>query len=78
MKEFRTSLTIKDPKQVVLSDLPFSEGQEVEVVVVAKVGIDARGRQLKDLLEASQSLPQIQALNEEDIAREVEAYRSGR
>ncbi|HEV7397188.1 MAG TPA: hypothetical protein VGN86_11800 [Pyrinomonadaceae bacterium] len=78
MKEFRTSLTIKDPKQVVLSDLPFSEGQEVEVVVVAKVGIDARGRQLKDLLDATQSLPQVQALSEEDIAREVEAYRSGR
>jgi len=78
MKEFRTSLTIIDPKQVVLFDLPFSEGQEVEVVVVAKDGMDARVRQLKDLLKATQSLPQVQTLSEEDIAREVEAYRNGR
>jgi len=78
MKEFRTSLTIKDPKQVVLSDLPFSEGQEVEVVVVAKEGMDAHVRQLKELFNATQSLPQVQTLSEEDITREVEAYRDGR
>lgn len=78
MKEFRTSLTIKDPKQVVLSNLPFSEGQEVEVVIVAKDGLDARVRQLKDLLKATQSLPQAQAITEEDIIREVEAYRNSR
>jgi hypothetical protein len=78
MKEFRTSLTIKDPKQVVLSDLPFSEGEEVEVVVVAKNGRDARVSQLKDLFKATQSLPHLQSLSEEDITREVEAYRNGR
>jgi len=78
MKEFRTSLTIKDPKQVVLSDLPFSEGQEVEVVVIAKDEMDARVQQLKDLLKATQALPQSQALSDEDIIREVEAYRNGR
>ena len=78
MKEFRTSLTIKDPKQVVLSDLPFSEGQEVEVVVVARGEMNDRVRQLKDLLKATQSLPQVQALSEEDIIREVDAYRNGR
>jgi len=78
MKEFRTSLTIKDPKEVVLSDLPFSEGQEVEVIVVAKDERDARVRELKNLLKATQSLPQVQALSEDDISREVEAYRNGR
>ena len=77
MKEFRTSLTIEDPKQLVLSDLPFSEGQEVEVVVVAK-GSDTRVQQLKELLKATQSLPHVQALTEADITREVEAYRNGR
>jgi len=78
MKEFRTSLTIKDPKQVVLSNLPFREGQQVEVVIVAKDGLDARVRHLKDLLKATQSLPQAQSLTEEDIVREVDAYRNGR
>jgi antitoxin ParD1/3/4 len=77
MKEFRTSLTIEDPKQLVLSDLPFSEGQEVEVVVIAK-GPNARVQQLKDLLRATQSLTHVQALTEEDIIREVEAYRNAR
>ncbi len=78
MKEFRTSLTIKDPKQVILSDLPFSEGQEVEVVVVAKAEMETRVRELKDLLKATQSLPHVQTLTDEDITREVEAYRNGR
>lgn len=78
MKEFRTSLTIKDPKSVVLSNLPFSEGQEVEVVVVAKDEMDTRARQLKDLLKTTQGLPNAQTLTEEDIAREVDAYRNGR
>jgi predicted DNA-binding antitoxin AbrB/MazE fold protein len=78
MKEFRTSLTIKDPKLVVLSDLPFSEGQEVEVVVVAKDEIDTRAKQLKDLLKFTQTLPQVQTLTDEDITGEVDAYRNGR
>jgi antitoxin ParD1/3/4 len=78
LKAFRTYLTIKDPKQVVISDLPFREGQRVEVVVLARDEADtARIQELKDLLKATQSLPQAQALSEEDIAREIEAYRSG-
>lgn len=68
-----SNLTIEDPKRLVLSDLPFSEGQEVEVVVVAKDERDARVRQLKDLLKVTQSVPQVQALSEDDITREVEA-----
>lgn len=76
MKQFRTSLTIKDPKLVVLSDLPFNEGQEVEVVVVAKDEMDTRARQLKDLLKATQALPHAQTLSDDDIAREIDAYRN--
>jgi len=78
MREFRTSLTIKDPKSVVLSDLPFAEGQEVEVVVVAKDEMDTRARQLRDLLKATQALPNARTLTEEDIAQEIDAYRNGR
>lgn len=78
MKSYRTSLTIKDPKQVILSDLPFREGQQVEVVVVAKDGADSsRIEQLKELFSATQSLPDLKALSEDDIIREVEAYRNG-
>jgi hypothetical protein len=78
VKAFRTYLTIKDPKHVVISDLPFREGQRVEVVVRARDEADsARVQELKDLFKATQSLPQAQALSEEDIAREIEAHRSG-
>ncbi|OLE55736.1 MAG: hypothetical protein AUG51_02060 [Acidobacteria bacterium 13_1_20CM_3_53_8] len=78
MKAYRTYLTIKDPKQVVLSDVPFRPGQQVEIVVLAADEDNlARVRELKDLLRATQSLPQAQALTEDDIMREVEVYRSG-
>ena len=73
MKEFRTSLTIKDPKRLVLSDLPFSEGQRVEVVIVAKDGDSDRSQELRGLFKATQTLRQSQAITEEDIIREVEA-----
>lgn len=58
MKEFRTSVTIEEPKRLLLTDLPFSAGQEVEVLVVAK-GLGARVQQLKDLFKATQSIPHI-------------------
>ncbi len=78
VKAFRTYLTIKDPKQVVISDLPFREGERVEIVVLARDETDSdRTQELKDLFKATQSLPQAQALSEEDIASEIEAYRSG-
>mgnify|MGYP003564680417 CR=1 FL=1 len=36
MDAYKKYLTIKDPKQVILSDLPFSPGQRVEVIVIAE------------------------------------------
>ena len=78
MKAYRTFLTIEDPKQVVLSNVPFRPGQQVEIVVrAADEDTAARVRALKDLLNATQSLPQAQALSKDEILREVEAYRSG-
>ncbi len=80
MKAYRTYLTITDPKQVILSDTPFRAGDKVEVVVLAaedSTGAE-RVHQLQDLFKTTQSLPQAQALSDEDIRREVEAYRGGR
>jgi predicted DNA-binding antitoxin AbrB/MazE fold protein len=78
MKAYRTYLTIEDPKQVVLPDVPFRSGQQVEIVVRAADENNAeRVNELKALLKATQALPQVQALSEDDIRREVEAYRSG-
>ena len=78
MKAYRTYLTIIDPKQVVLNDVPFQAGQVVEVLLLAQDDDRALAlRRLDALLQTTQSLPQIQALTEEEIAAEIDAYRSG-
>jgi len=79
MKAYRTYLTITDQKQIVLSNMPFRVGEKVEIVVLAAEENNRaeRVRQLQELLRETQSLPQAQTLSEDDILREVEAYRSG-
>lgn len=78
MKSYRTQSTITEAHQLVVSDVPFDAGEEVEIVVRAKNGNEAgQVRELRDLFKKTQSLPQIQTLTDEDIAREVEAHRNG-
>ncbi len=79
MKAYRTYLTITDQKQIVLSNMPFRVGEKVEIVVLAAEENNRaeRVRQLQELLRETQSLPQAQTLSEDDVLREVEAYRSG-
>lgn len=79
MKAYRTYLTITDPKQIILFNTPFRAGEKVEIVVLAAEDTNRaeRVRQLQDLFKETQSLPQAQTLSEDDILREVEAYRNG-
>ncbi|MDQ3685211.1 MAG: hypothetical protein M3430_06355 [Acidobacteriota bacterium] len=79
MKAYRTYLTITDAKQIVLSNMPFRVGEKVEIVVLAAEDNNRAERvcQLQELFKETQSLPQAQTLSEDDISREVEAYRSG-
>ncbi len=80
MKAYKTYSTVSDSRQVVLSDVPFRVGEKVEIVVLTAEDGDRaeRIRKLKNLFRETQSLPQIQALSEDDILREVEAYRNGK
>ena len=80
MTAYKKYVTIKDPKSLVLTDLPFKQGQVVEVVVIAQDNGDseARLRDLQALLRETQALPQAQAISEDEIAAEIEAYRAGR
>ena len=79
MRAYKTQSTITDAGQLVISDVPFDAGEEVEIVVRARNGDEAgRVRALRDLFKTTQSLPQIQTLTDEDIVREVEAYRNRR
>jgi hypothetical protein len=76
---YRTILTVTEPHQVVVNDVPFPEGEQVEVIVVIaqKNNSDTASR-LRQLLKDTQSLPQIQQLTDEEIQAEVAAHRSGR
>jgi len=78
MQAYKTFLTIQNPNQVVLSNLPFKQGQKVEILVLAndETGQD-QIQQLKSLFKETQSLPQIKSLSEEEILDEVKAHRSG-
>ena len=78
MEAYRTKIRIKDPKQVILSNLPFRSGQVVEIVVsVPDEDRKAAVQEFKALFKETQSLPQVQVLSEEEILAEIEAYRRG-
>jgi len=79
MSGYRTILTVTDPRQIVVNDVPFDVGQQVEVILVP-AGVDrARNvQQWRQLLKETQALPQVQSITDEEIEAEVAAYRSGR
>ncbi len=78
MNAYKTYVTIADPKQLVLSDLPFQAGQKVEVIILAednhRVSLAA---ELKKLFKEIQATHADNPLTEEEIAAEIEAYRRG-
>jgi antitoxin ParD1/3/4 len=78
MNAYRKYITIDDPRRVVLEDLPFRQGQRVEVVFLAEDERDERLHQLQALLRDTQALPQAKILTEEELAQEIEEYRAGR
>ncbi len=78
MIAYKRYVTIQDPQQIVLSDLPFRAGQRVEVVMIAEEDMNARLTALKNLFSATQALPQAKTLTEDEIAAEIEAYRAGK
>jgi len=79
MIAYRQYATVQKSKQIVLSDVPFQPGQQVEVVVLAEEGQSINlVRELREVLQATQELPQAQAISEDEIAAEIAAYRAGR
>lgn len=76
MNSYIKQVTVNDPKQLILSDLPFKPGQQVEIQikVVEKDRVKI-AQELKALFKELQSLPDSQALTEEDIAAAIDAYR---
>jgi hypothetical protein len=63
---------------VILSDLPFSPGQRVEVIVIAD---DQENQSLisrfQELLRETQVIHAASVLTQEEIQAEIDAYRRG-
>jgi len=78
MRAYKTHLTVKDPKRVVLTDIPFSAGERIEVLILREDSSDNAVRDFGLLLKETQSLPQARAISEADIAAEIAAYRNVR
>jgi hypothetical protein len=77
MKAYRRHVVIEDPKRVVLVDVPFHAGDHVEVLMLAPdEQRSSATSDLKKLLRTTQSLPQVRALSDEEIAAEVAAHRN--
>jgi hypothetical protein len=76
MEAYRTYLTITDPQQVVLKNVPFRTGQRVEVLLLPSNVTDlAISEEIKTLFYKTQSLPQVKSLSDDDITAEMIAYR---
>lgn len=80
MIAYKKYVTIKDPRQLVLSDLPFRAGQRIEVVLIAEEDNESatRLRELQALFKTTQALPQAEAISEDEIAAEIAASRGER
>jgi hypothetical protein len=78
MQAYRFYTTTAESGQIVLTGLPFPAGVQVEVLVIADT--PSRAELVKDWTESCrriQGLPHLQDLTDEDIAAEINAYRSG-
>ncbi len=79
MRAYKKYVTIKDPKSLTLSDLPFRPGQRVEVVMLAEdEEQEKRVQELRALLQKTQALPEAKAVSEDIIDEEIARYRAGR
>lgn len=78
MTAVRRTITIEDPSRLVLSDLPFSTGQKVSVLVFTEEETLAQLKEYKTLLKETQSLPQSMQISDDDIKKEIADWRQGR
>ncbi|WP_066377952.1 hypothetical protein [Anabaena sp. CA = ATCC 33047] len=78
MDSYKTYITIEDPKQVILSDLPFQPGQRVEVIMLAEDNQrETLATEIKKLFKEIQATHADNPLTDEEIAAEIDAYRRG-
>ncbi|MEH2301941.1 hypothetical protein [Nostoc sp.] len=78
MNAYKKYITITDPSQLILSDLPFKVGQRVEIIILAEDNPRAEiSKKLRNLFDKTQSISGIQDITEAEISAEIEAYQRG-
>ncbi len=77
MIAYKRTVTIQNPRELVLNDLPFEAGQRVEVVLLAEESqSDDVLSELQKLLRDTQALPPARTITDEEIIAEIEAWRA--
>ncbi len=78
MQLYRTVITVDDPNQIVLNNVPVQPGDRVEIVVRAESDQKPDvAESAKQLLQMTHALPQLESSSEADIAAEMAAFRNG-
>ena len=72
----KRQLTIDATHNLLLSNLPYHAGQKLTVIVMAEDELRQRQAKWKNFFKQLQAMPVAQNLTDEDIAAEIEAYRS--
>jgi len=79
MSVYRKQIIIQDPARLVLSDLPFSPGERVEIQIESEsLPKTEAAHEWKALFEQIDKSPDVRRISEEEIAAEIAAYRAGK
>lgn len=78
MNAYKTYAEVDTDGRLVVEGVPFQPGALIEVLLVDAQTEAADPESWRALFRYIQSLPQSREITEEDIAREIDAYRSGR
>ena len=78
MKAYRTYSIVEQSGDVVLRDIPFRPGEQIEVLLIGTEDSKKVVDEFRMLAAKTQQLPQIQALTESEILAEIKAYKQGR
>jgi len=78
MTAYKTLITIDDPSQVILADVPFQKGQRVRIVMLSEEDErDFIGERFRNLFKETQSQPEVADITDDEILAEIAAHRRG-
>ncbi len=77
MKAFETTTTVEPTGRVLLKQVPFQPGTEVDVIVTPKRASPGEFQRAWDeFCRKVRALPQIQSITDEEIQTEIDGHRA--